>query len=302
MNQIPKSYRYLLAFAAVLLTIPVIAALIISKQIKNKQSTVKENYKSPVSIIPVPQHSILMVDSYEQRLNFYAWWSDKEDTLMAKNFNDIISNKHYFSQGLSGDTFSIQYLPVLKKFIANNAAEKSDEYKKNDISTNEISMIGKAPDEMVIRGGNVQILPLESSKPITYKVEEGSLALGALMEDMDHFKNLTQAFPGMAIGINYQPDYEHQIVSPATIHLSPRASLFIKEGYNTVQIQVISLPNSFINIEHSSAHKQIKWQLSDSTYIHCNQEQEVWFRATFPSKKLIFTINETAPFSLINKN
>lgn len=293
MSRITKSNRYLLALAAVLLSIPVIGGLIINQRIKSNQYKTLESYASSASIIPVPEHSTLLIDSYEQSLTFYAWWNMKEDTLVAENFNDILSNKYYFRQELSGDTFSIKYLPVLKRYTASMVTKKSGERKKAEIPTTQISILGKAPQEMIIRGKNIQVVPMESTNPISYNVLEGSLSLGILIEDLDHFKNLTKTYPKQAIGINYQPDFENKIVSPATIHLAKHTSLFIKDGYNVAQTDITTAVNCFISIDHQKAHEQIIWHFADSTWIHCNKVQEAWFRKQFPDKKLVFTTHET---------
>ncbi len=298
MQNIPKSYRYLLALVLILLAFPFVSGFIMSSRIKNNQYTMVLNNEQPPKI-PIPAHNTFMIDSYNQGLSFYVWWSNDADTIISYDLTSIMHNQYYYQQKLSGDTFSIYYQPYLKTFINSQHNPKETAKKKIEPLSTTLSLVGKAPETMIINGGDIQVSPIENTKHLNYIVEQGSLSLGIIREDRGHFYNLSKQYPNIAIGYNHQPDWESEIISPSTIHLSKQASLFIKDGYNTAQTEVIASPNSFINIDHPNAHIQIKWQLSDSTYIHCNKLQEAWFQENFPNTKLIFTPNEKAPLTHI---
>jgi hypothetical protein len=295
MQNIPKSYRYLLAMVLILLAFPFVSGFIMSSRIKNNQYKYVLDYE-PAYKLAIPVHNTLVVDSYEKGLNFFAWWGNTADTIISNDLDDIINNKYYYQQELSGDKFSIHYQPYLKNFIESQPNPKEAAKKKINPLNTTMSLLGKAPERMIIKGGDIQISPIAHSLPIRYVVEQGSLSLGVFRENSGHYYSLSLRYPHLPIGNNQQPDWENKIVSPATIYLSNKTSLFIKDGYNVEQTVVIASANSYINIDHPNAHEQIKWQLSDSTYIHCSKIQEAWFQENFPNKKLIFTTNERAPF------
>jgi hypothetical protein len=295
MQNIPKSYRYLLALVLILLAFPFVSGFIMSNRIKNKQYTLEPSSELS-SKIHIPPHKTLIIDSYRDGLNFYAWWGNMEDSMISTDDNGILNNEYYFQKHLSGDTFSISYLPYLKKFIAAQSNPAEAGKKKTSILHSIISLVGKAPDKIIIRGCEIQVSPITYTQPLTYLVEVGSLSLGILREDREHFNFLSKHYPKLSVGNNHQPDWKSEIVSPATIHLEKHTSLFIKNGYNTAQTAVITFPNTFVNIDHPNAHSQVRWQFSDSTYIHCNKLQEAWFQENFPTTKLIFTLNERVLF------
>jgi hypothetical protein len=295
MQNIPYSYRYLIALVLILLAFPFVSGFIMSSRVKNNRYSLKP-VNDMVPKIAIPMHKTLVIDSYKDGFSVYAWWNNTADTMFSYDLEKIQNNKYYFQQKLSGDSFSIFYLPYLKNFIeAQPNPEEASRKKINPLNTT-ISLLGKAPERMIIKGGEIQISPIANTLPISYIVQQGSLMLGIIRENPGHFYSLSMEYPNQLFGNNQQPDWENKINSPATIYLANNTSLFIKDGYNVEQTVVIASANSYINIDHTNAHEQIKWQLSDSTYIHCSKIQEAWFQKNFPDTKLIFTTNERAPF------
>jgi hypothetical protein len=183
----------------------------------------------------------------------------------------------------------------LKNFIEAQPNPEEAARKKIGTINTTISLLGKAPERMIIKGGEIQISPIAPTLPISYEVQQGSLMLGIILENKGHFYSLSKEYPHLPIGNNQQPDWENKIISPATIYLANNTSLFIKDGYNVEQTVVIASANSYINIDHPNAHEQIKWQLQDSTYIRCNKSQEAWFQDNFPNTKIIFSAYERRP-------
>lgn len=104
MQNIPKSYRYLLALFLILLAFPFVSGFIMSSRIKNDHYTLEPSGELS-SKIPIPHHQTLIIDSYSQGLNFYAWWGNMEDSMITTDVNGIFNSKYYYQQGLSGDTF-----------------------------------------------------------------------------------------------------------------------------------------------------------------------------------------------------
>lgn len=295
MQNIPKSYRYLIALVLILLAYPFVSGFVMSKRVKNNLYTLEPTFTLPTKM-EIPAHKTMVIDSYKLGFTFYGWWSNTEDTLISNDKNKVMNDKYYFRQSLSGDTFSIQYLPVLKKHMEKiSQYENINEGERGTLVT-ECSFLGKAPEKLIIKGGDIQICPIFSTPNITYEVHQGSLSLGIRLEEYDHFSALSKSYPQLSIGLNYQPDWDNKIISPATVQVGKHASLFIKEVYNAAQTKVTSLPNSYINMGNQQAHLQITWTLADSTYIHCNEIQEAWFRGKFPNTTLIFTTAEGSPF------
>jgi hypothetical protein len=295
MQYIPCSYRYLLAMVIILLAFPFVSGFIMSSRIKNNRYSL-EPVNDMAPKIAIPMHKTLVIDSYKDGLNVYAWWNNTADTMFSYDLEKIQNNTYYFQQKLSGDSFSILYLPYLKNFIEAQPNPEEAARKKIGTIKTTISLLGKAPEKMIIKGGDIQISPIANTLPIRYVVEQGSLSLGIFRENSGHYYSLSLRYPHLPIGNNQQPDWQNKIISPATIHLANNTSLSIKDGYDVEQTVVIASANSFINIDHPNAHEQIKWQLSDSTYIHCSKIQEAWFHENFPNTKLIFTTNERGPF------
>jgi hypothetical protein len=295
MPNIPKSYLYLVILVFILLAYPFVSGFVMSKRVKNNPYTLEPTF-TPATKMNIPDHKTLVIDSYKYGFTFYGWWSNTDDTLVSNDKNKLLNNPYYFKQTLTGDIFTIQYLPVLKKYLESISQHGNRPKEERGTLATECSFLGKAPEKLIIKGGDVQICPIFSTPAISYEVQQGSLSLGIRLEEYDHFDALSKSFPGLPIGLNHQPDWDNTIISPATVLVGEYAGLFIKDGYNAVKTKVITVSNSYINLENPQAHLQITWALADSTYIHCNEIQEAWFREKFPNTILNFTPAEGSPF------